>query len=177
MCLLNIGEKKLQHVTQENARITIRRLYSGFGSGKTEVPTALTNSMGCVLAQNAPKEGRYPKCKVANSGGIAAFIHLIAYLAAKGPGFLADPKREVHHRCHKKRCINPAHLSFITKKQNLAANGCSTWTLKDDGTNPCQHDPQCILPASAADREKLRVIDENDHKQFLDDFGFDLDPP
>lgn len=42
--------------------------------------------------------------------------HRFSYQLANGP---IPEKHDVHHRCHLRRCVNPAHLEAVTRSENL----------------------------------------------------------
>jgi hypothetical protein len=157
------------------ARITVRRLIAGYGTGKVTVQPALTNALGCVLVQGAPSSLRYVKTKPFGGSGRSEFVHRISYKATHGDGcFKGHEKEDVGHRCHQMRCIRPSHLQLVTRKVNQSMNGCAKWFLNDDGSNPCQHNPQCILPDKGVDRATTSALDV---ESVAREFPFDILEP
>lgn len=63
--------------------------------------------------------------------------HRLSYVINKGK---FDQRLDIHHKCHNRPCVNPAHLVPITHKENLAkSNGVSSTINKKKKKCPRGH--------------------------------------
>jgi HNH endonuclease len=75
----------------------------------------------CWLWTGAKNPAGYATFRV---GRVQAGAHRWAWQWAKG----AIPEgMELHHSCHVRHCVNPAHLVMMTRKQNLQNRRFDSW--------------------------------------------------
>jgi len=137
-------------VSPDAARFAVTRATAGYGSGNCSVGAASTNSTGCLLASKTSHEAKgYVRMKVPGSASRTEYyLHHLA-IRARDNELSAD--MEVSHLCHNRTCFNAAHLLVESALDNRNRNKCIGWTwIKcphgGEQFNPCQHEPQCILP-------------------------------
>jgi len=113
----------------------------------------LTNAVGCHLTTSflPLQQAGKPYTRLA-LGQRHAHInsHVAAYMVYN---LQVQPPAgwQVSHLCHSGSCVNPAHLRLETATMNRDRNKCQGWThINCPGCqfrfNPCQHNPQCVLP-------------------------------
>lgn len=61
-------------------------------------------------------------------GRVTTGAHRWAYQWANGP---IPDGLEVHHMCRVRRCVNPAHLEVMTRRQNLQRRKFESWKAID----------------------------------------------
>lgn len=138
-------------ILPSEARNAISRATEGYGSGGCRVERATTNSTECILAMKTPhREAKgYVRMKIQNSASrIEYYLH---HLAIRARDQDIPDGMEVSHLCHNRTCFNAEHLLLETAVDNRSRNKCIGWTWINspcgcEKFNPCQHNPQCILP-------------------------------
>jgi hypothetical protein len=71
---------------------------------------------------------------------------------------------EASHLCNHNWCVNPNHLLWETREDNLSRRNCIIWTKCPCGCNhsfnPCIHVPQC-LPLKYCNCKKHKMFNNN----------------
>ena len=70
---------------------------------------------GCWVYRGYRNEDGYGRLKMPDKRNV--YVHRLA--AALALGMVPDD-REVHHTCHNRSCMNPAHLQLVTGPENEA---------------------------------------------------------
>jgi len=135
-------------VTQAAALASIHQLRVGY----LTIQPAQVTAGGCILHLKSLTEMRYSKMKITGSGQrMEYYIH---HLVTRGKGELIDRALQVSHLCHKKRCINPAHITQESAAVNISRLPCQQLGLiafkcpccdTVSQVNPCKHVPQCFF--------------------------------
>jgi len=73
----------------------------------------------------------------------------------------ASDDLEASHLCNHNWCVNPNHLLWETRGENLSRRNCVVWTTCPCGCNysfnPCKHVPQC-LPLYLCNCQKHKIF-------------------
>jgi hypothetical protein len=91
----------------------------------------------CWLWTGCVNQKGYASFKI---GRVVAGAHRWAWQWANGP---IPEGLEVHHTCHVRRCVNPAHLEIKTRRQNLQNRRFSSWA-GIDGRVAMQSEPVTV---------------------------------
>lgn len=63
----------------------------------------------------------YSRIRIGNGKRIG--VHVLAYTLANGP---IPEARDIHHRCENPKCVRPAHLIALTRKEHIALGNAPT---------------------------------------------------
>ena len=78
----------------------------------------------CWLWTGSKNPAGYGMFRVAGEN----MAHRVAWLWANGS---IPAGMEIHHACHIRHCVNPAHLTCMTRRQNLQRRNFSRWRADD----------------------------------------------
>jgi len=127
----------------------IHLVTSKFREKRRDITLLTTNTKGCVLATGWTKKGvKDYRVLALGIRHLQESAHVSAWIASRG----TIPNNQVSHLCHENACIKFSHLADETQEENLDRNMCQRWTWINcpcqcgHRFNPCQHQPQCILP-------------------------------
>lgn len=96
----------------------------------------------CWLWTGGKNQGGYGTFRV---GKVQAGAHRWAWQWANG----AIPEGlEVHHACHVRLCVNPAHLVVMTRKQNLQNRQFGSWKGIDQRVDGMTAEPLTVTLTS-----------------------------
>lgn len=56
--------------------------------------------------------GGYPRMSL---DGATVAVHIVMWVIENGP---VPPRKQIDHRCKRRRCVNPDHLQMVTHKRN-----------------------------------------------------------
>ena len=143
----------------EHLRDGIMRLKNGY---KHYYGPALTNEIGCWLAQKARHNGfgtGYIRIRLGKER-YEYYAHHVSVAYYKNKVELAlvyrapnEKEYQVSHLCHNSICFNPDHLIVEPAEINRARNTCSGHHALIQCPCPCEyrfsrctHNPKCILP-------------------------------
>ena len=79
----------------------------------------------CWLWIGGKNPGGYGTFRV---GHVRRGAHCWAWEWANGP---IPDGMQIHHKCHIRSCVNPAHLAAVTRRQNLQHRKYESWTEID----------------------------------------------
>jgi hypothetical protein len=116
---------------------------------------------GCWIWQGATKNG-YAVVSVGGHESRGAYGHRLAYERLVGS---IPASAVLHHLCEQPRCVNPAHLEPVTRREHLHAHGrgegpCGLcggedWYSRPDGVRQCRECRRRRRRALSAERRVL----------------------
>jgi hypothetical protein len=108
----------------------------------------------CWIWKGGTSSGGQARATVQNGYGVIILkressrlpIHVLAhYIKTAEVPQLAKPKLDISHRCHKKKCYNPAHLVREGTETNGSRDYCFAYQRVDSDTiMMCPHNPSCL---------------------------------
>jgi hypothetical protein len=142
----NLMNKPGATVADVDFWFTVRTAYTSHRIGGS------TNNLGCRLATHLALHDATKKYRSLPLGRrhMKIDMHIAAYMI-ENQELKPTNAMQVSHLCHQGGCYLNAHLVCETQQQNLDRYKCQGWAhIMCPGCNllfnPCQHQPQCVLP-------------------------------
>jgi len=74
-------------------------------------------------------------------GKVQTGAHRWAWQWANGP---IPEDMQIHHTCHTRRCVNPSHLTVVTRRQNLQNRRYDSWKDIDNRVSGVSDEPLTV---------------------------------
>ena len=115
-------------------------------------------SSTCWIWTGRPIAGGYGLISLTNRAGVK-YVHRLSYELFVGP---VPAGHEIHHTCHNKVCVNPAHLELVTRRTHVHLTpGCASYRNAQKTHCPKGHPYTAdnLSPATLARRNARRCME------------------